>query len=165
MALRILGLDPGTATTGYGVLEEDAQGNISAITYGVLKTQAHTPFPERLLHLYQQIQSLIQTYQPDGVAIEELFFGKNVTTGIKVAQARGVLVLAVAQAQLPLREYTPNTAKISITGYGGADKAQMQEMIRQLLNLDEIPRPDDAADGLALAYADLQATRFDRLSE
>jgi crossover junction endodeoxyribonuclease RuvC len=163
--MRILGLDPGTAITGYGILDEDDEGNVQMVAYGLLTTQANTPFPERLLSLYQQLNEILQTYRPDGVAIEELFFGKNVTTGIKVAQARGVLVLAVAQAQLPLREYKPNTAKISITGYGGADKTQMQEMMRQLLNLDETPRPDDAADGLALAYADLQATRFDRLSQ
>lgn len=163
--MRVLGIDPGMATTGYGVLHEHSDGNLETITYGVLTTPADMPFPARLVSLYRQMVGLIEVYQPDGVAIEELFFGKNVTTGIKVAQARGVLILAAAQAHLPIREYQPNAAKMSITGYGGADKRQMQEMMRQLLNLAEIPRPDDAADGLALAYADLQSTRFQRLSE
>jgi crossover junction endodeoxyribonuclease RuvC len=163
--MLILGIDPGTAITGYGLLREYSDGQLETVAYGVLRTKARTPMPERLLSLYEQLSELIAQYSPDAMAIEELFFGKNVTTGIKVAQARGVLLLAAAQVNLPVREYKPNEAKMAITGYGGADKQQMQEMMRQLLNLDDIPRPDDAADGLAIAYADLQATRFSRLSE
>lgn len=163
--MLVLGIDPGTAITGYGILREFDDGSLETVSYGVFRTEAKTPFPERLLSLYEQMTALITQHQPDAVAIEELFFGRNVTTGIKVAQARGVLILAAVQAGLPIREYKPNEAKIAITGYGGADKHQMQVMMQQLLNLDELPRPDDAADGLAIAYADLQATRFDRMSQ
>jgi crossover junction endodeoxyribonuclease RuvC len=163
--MLILGLDPGTARTGYGLVREHPDGALEAVAYGVLTTPAHAPLAERLLGLYNQLTDLIQHYQPQEVAVEELFFGKNATTGIKVAQARGVLLLASVQAGLKVYEYKPNTAKFSITGYGGADKQQMQEMIRQLLGLAEIPHPDDAADGLAVAITHLQMTRFERLSE
>lgn len=161
--MLILGIDPGTARTGYGLVREYANGTLEAVDYGVLTTKAQTPMPERLLQLHQQLSAIISKYQPDAAAIEELFFGKNTTTGIKVAQARGVLLLALAQAGLPIAEYKPNNIKMSITGYGGAEKPQMQEMIRQLLGLDDIPRPDDAADGLAVALTHIQSTRYDRL--
>lgn len=163
--MLILGLDPGTARTGYGVVREYADGYLEAVEYGVFLTKAKTPMPERLQQLHEQVSACIAKHQPDAAAIEELFFGKNVTTGIKVAQARGVLLLALAQASLPIEEYKPNNIKIAITGYGGADKTQMQEMIRQLLNLQAIPKPDDAADGLAVALTYLQSTRYDRLSQ
>lgn len=163
--MLILGLDPGTATTGYGLVEELEDGSHIAIAYGVFTTEAHTPMPERLLDLYRQLNRLLDQHTPAEVAIEELFFGKNVTTGIKVAQARGVMLLALAQHGLSVTEYKPLTVKMTITGYGGADKHQMQEMIRQLLNLDHIPRPDDAADGLAVAITHLQSTRFHRLAQ
>ena len=161
--MLILGIDPGTARTGYGLVKEHADGSYQAIAYGVFTTKAKTPTPDRLMKLYDQISACIEKYQPDSAAIEELFFGKNVTTGIKVAQARGVLILAMAQANLSVAEYKPNSIKTTITGYGGADKTQMQEMIRQLLGLQEIPKPDDAADGLAVALTHLQMTRFDRM--
>lgn len=163
--MLVLGIDPGTATTGYGLVREQDDGTLTALTYGVFTTKANTPMPERLLDLYQQITDFVQIYHPTEAAIEELFFGKNVTTGIKVAQARGVLLLALAQAGLPIAEYKPNSVKTAITGYGGADKYQMQIMVAQLLNLDAPPKPDDAADGLALALTHLQTTRFDRLSQ
>lgn len=162
--MLVLGIDPGTATTGYGLVHEHDDGTLEAVVYGVFSTKAHTPMTERLLDLHSQIEAFLKQYQPDEVAIEELFFGKNVTTGIKVAQARGVILLSLAQHQLPVAEYKPNNVKVSITGYGGADKQQMQEMVRHLLNLSQIPRPDDAADGLAIAITHLQSTRFDRLS-
>lgn len=162
--MLILGLDPGTATTGYGLVKEYPNGTLEAVDFGVFKTQAKTPLPERLLDLYQQLSELLVSYKPDEAAVEELFFGKNVTTGIKVAHARGVLLLALAQARLPYAEYKPLSVKMTLTGYGGADKGQMQEMTRQLLNLPEIPKPDDAADGLAIAITHLQSTRFDRLA-
>ena len=161
--MLILGLDPGTARTGYGLVREHADGTLEAIAYGVFTTKAKTPMPDRLLKLHEQLTAFITKYQPESAAIEELFFGKNVTTGIKVAQARGVLLLALAQASLPIAEYKPNNIKAAITGYGGADKYQMQEMVRQLLGLAEVPKPDDAADGLAVALTHLQATRYDRL--
>lgn len=163
--MLVLGIDPGTATTGYGLVREHEDGSLTVVTYGVFTTQANTPMPERLLDLYQQIIDFVRVYQPTEAAVEELFFGKNVTTGIKVAQARGVILLALAQAGLPIAEYKPNSVKSAITGYGGAEKYQMQMMVAQLLNLDETPKPDDAADGLALAITHLQMTRFDRLSQ
>lgn len=161
--MLILGIDPGTAITGYGLVKEYPDGTLEAVDFGVFRTAANTPMAERLLDLYQQLTDLLENYQPDEAAVEELFFGKNVTTGIKVAQARGVILLALAQAQLPIAEYKPLSIKMTLTGYGGADKSQMQEMTRQLLNLAEIPKPDDAADGLAIAITHIQSTRFDRL--
>lgn len=163
--MLILGLDPGTARTGYGVVREHPDGTLQAIDYGVFTTKAQTPMPIRLCQLHEQLTACISKHQPDAAAIEELFFGKNVTTGIKVAQARGVLLLTLAQAKLPIAEYKPNNIKMALTGYGGADKWQMQEMTRQLLNLDAVPKPDDAADGLAVALTYLQSTRYDRLSQ
>lgn len=163
--MLVLGIDPGTATTGYGLIREYDDGSLTALTYGVFTTKANIPLPERLLDLYQQITDFVKLYRPSEVAIEELFFGKNVTTGLKVAQARGVILLALAQAALPIAEYKPNSVKAAITGYGGADKHQMQMMVAHLLNLDAPPKPDDAADGLALALTHLQTTRFDRLSQ
>ncbi len=159
----VLGLDPGTATTGYGLVEETLDGEFIARDYGVIITQAKTPMPHRLLHIHERLSALIGRHAPDEIAIEQLFFGKNVTTGITVAQARGVMLLAAAQADVPLREYKPKEIKQSISGYGGADKIQMQAMICELLNLDAPPRPDDAADALAVAVTHLNSTRFERM--
>ena len=161
--MLVLGLDPGTATTGYGLVKEHEDGTMEAIDYGVISTKAKTPMPVRLKQIYDELTALIDKHQPDAVAIEELFFGKNVTTGITVAQARGVMLLVTAQKGLPVTTYKPKVAKQAITGYGSADKHQMQEMMRQILQLDELPRPDDAADGLAMAYTHLNSTRFDRM--
>lgn len=162
--MLVLGIDPGTATTGYGVVRELPNGDLEAVDYGVITTPPHTPMPERLHQLYDRIVALIARHQPDAAAVEALYFGKNVTTAITVAQGRGVILLALAQAGLPVREYKPAEVKQTIAGYGNAGKEQMQEMIRQLLRLDELPRPDDAADGLGLAITDLNASRFERLS-
>lgn len=159
----ILGLDPGTATTGYGFVEEDDGGYFTPIAYGVISTKPKTPMPQRLQQIYTQLWALISKHQPDEVAIEQLFFGKNVTTGITVAQARGVMLLAIAEAGVPFGEYKPKEIKQSVAGYGSADKVQMQVMIQELLNLDAPPRPDDAADALAVAITHLNATRFQRL--
>mgnify|MGYP005838087715 CR=1 FL=1 len=162
--MLVLGIDPGTATTGYGVVRELPNGDLQAVDYGVITTPAHTPMPDRLHQLYNAMVALIAQHQPDAAAVEALYFGKNVTTAITVAQGRGVILLALAQAGLPVREYTPAEVKQTIAGYGNAEKEQMQEMIRQLLSLDELPRPDDAADGLGLAITHLNASRFERLS-
>lgn len=161
--MLVLGLDPGTATTGYGLVKEHEDGSIEAIAYGVISTKAKTPMPKRLQQIFEELNQLVERYQPDEIAIEELFFGKNVTTGITVAQARGIMLLVAAQHNIPLTSYKPKFAKQAITGYGSADKQQMQLMMMQILNLDEIPRPDDAADGLAMAYTHLNSTRFDRM--
>lgn len=157
--MRILGLDPGTATTGYGVIDE-ADGRLAVVAYGVISTDAHTPAPERLQTIYRELKDLITRYQPDTAGVEEVFFGRNITTAISVGQARGVLLLALADAGLPIGEYSPPRIKESVTGYGNADKAQVQLMVRNLLELEETPRPDDAADGLAVAITHYQYQHF-----
>lgn len=153
--MRVLGFDPGTATTGYGVVEGRGS-RIRHIAHGVIATPAHEDFAIRLKTIYEEAARLLEVYQPDAVAIERLYFKQNVTTGITVAQARGVIALAAAQAGKPIGEFSPTEAKTALTGYGKADKRQMQEMIKLLLNLDVPPRPDDAADALGLAVCMLQ---------
>lgn len=148
--MRILGLDPGTATTGYGIIDLLA-GEVVSVAYGVIATPAKEADGKRLRLIYERLWELLQTYQPEMAAIEQLFFGKNVTTAITVGQARGVLLLALENAGIPTTEYTPAKVKETVVGYGNAEKAQVQLMVRQLLNLNETPQPDDAADGLALA--------------
>ncbi len=156
----ILGIDPGLATMGYGAIEYD-RGNFAVIDYGVVTTPKDCTLPNRLLQLEDGVTELISTFKPDNIAIEELFFSKNITTGIPVAEARGVILLtAVKQLGDEVYEYTPNQIKQAITGYGGADKMQMQHMIQALLRLKSIPRPDDAADALAVAVCHAQTSRF-----
>lgn len=160
--MRILGLDPGTATTGYGIIDV-IDGDLSAVTYGVITTSPKRSTPQRLQTIYQELNQLLEKYQPDAAAIEELFFGRNITTAITVGQARGVLMLALANANLPISEYSPPRIKDAVTGYGKANKAQVQLMVRNLLNLEETPRPDDAADGLAVAITHYQYKRYESL--
>ncbi len=155
-----LGIDPGTAIVGYGVVEELNDGSLRAINYGVIKTPAKTPMPERLQTIYDELTLVIETHQPDRCAVEEMFFARNVTTAITVAQGRGVILLALQKAGLTIAEYKPNQVKQAVSGYGGAKKPQMQEMTRLLLGLEKIPRPDDAADALAVAITDLQSRHF-----
>ena len=145
--MRILGIDPGTGICGFGVIENGDK----AVDYGVIATPPHTPLPDRLLDMYESLHEIIKTDKPDVVSIEKLFFSKNITTGISVAEARGIVILVCRQHELPIREYTPNEIKKTITGYGSADKKQMQEMVRLHLGLSEVPKPDDAADALAAA--------------
>lgn len=154
--MRVIGIDPGTALMGYGVIE-GAHGRHRAVAYGKLETPAGLPAPRRLLHLYEGVQGLIRAHGPDVLAVEELFFGRNVTTAICVGQARGVVLLAAAQAGLPVAEYTPMQVKLAVTGWGRADKAQVQQMVRVRLNLREVPRPDDVADALAVALTCVDA--------
>jgi crossover junction endodeoxyribonuclease RuvC len=151
----VIGIDPGTATTGYGLVEEQADGSLVAISHGVITTPAKTPMPERLVMLYRELTELLAEHQPGMAAVEKLFFSKNVTTAISVGQARGVALLALAEAGLDIGEYTPNEIKQSVAGYGNADKQQVQHMVRALLALEKIPKPDDAADGLAVAICHL----------
>lgn len=153
--MRTLGLDPGTATTGYGVVEGHAS-RLRHIAHGVITTPPGWNFEDRLKHVFNEAGRLIELHRPDAVAVERLYFKQNVTTGITVAQSRGVLVLAAALAGLPVGEFSPTEAKTAVTGYGRADKRQMQEMVRILLGLPEIPRPDDAADALAIAICQVQ---------
>lgn len=148
--MRILGIDPGYAITGYGVIESE-NGRLRAIDYGVVETTKEEPLPERLDRLYTGVRQLIELYHPDCAAFEELFFYHNVTTAIAVGSGRGVALLAAQQKGLPLYEYTPMQIKLSVTGNGHADKTQVQHMIKSLLNLRTVPKPDDAADALAAA--------------
>ena len=155
-----LGIDPGTATLGYGLVRERHDGSLACVHYGVIRTKAGTPMPRRLQQIHDELGDVLRRYQPDRAAVEELFFARNVTNAISVAQARGVVLLALQEADLPIAEYKPNAIKQSITGYGSAGKSQMQEMIRLLLALEGTPRPDDAADALAVAIADLHTYRL-----
>ncbi len=158
-----LGIDPGTATIGYGFVREMNDGALQAVKYGVIRTPSSLPMWERLSMIYSELTALVNTHQPDRAGVEELFFAKNVTTAITVAQGRGVILLALAQTGIDIMEYKPNEVKQAISGYGAAQKPQMQEMTRILLGLDEIPRPDDAADALAVAITDLHSMRFQHL--
>lgn len=160
--MLVLGIDPGLATTGYGLVAGDGQ-TLEAVAYGVLRTPAKTPIAERLVILHDELTALLDRYRPNVVAMEELFFSTNARTAMTVGEARGVLLLTVAQAGLPICEYTPLQIKQAITGYGQADKHQVQEMVRLLLSLPEIPRPDDAADGLAVSICHHHSARLSRL--
>ncbi|GIL12268.1 MAG: crossover junction endodeoxyribonuclease RuvC [Chloroflexota bacterium] len=155
-----LGIDPGMATIGYGLVQEMQDGSLQATAYGVITTPPELPSWERLKAIYEQITALIERHRPDHAAVEELFFARNVTTAITVAQGRGVILLALAEAGIPIAEYKPNFIKQAVSGYGGAKKPQMQEMVRILLGLEAIPRPDDAADALAVAITDIHSLRF-----
>ena len=154
-----LGIDPGTATTGYGLVRLEPDGSLQAVKYGVISTPKNTPAPERLVLLYDQMRNLLREHKPDTSAVEKLFFQRNVTTAISVGQARGVMLLSLAQVGLEIFEYTPNEIKQAVAGYGSAGKRQMQEMVRVLLELDSIPKPDDAADALAVAICHLHSAR------
>jgi crossover junction endodeoxyribonuclease RuvC len=155
-----LGIDPGTATTGYGLIREADDGSLQVVDYGVIQTPANKLMPERLLELFQLLRQLILLHRPDTGAVEKLFFEKNVRTAISVGQARGVALLALAEAGLTIGEYTPLEVKQAVAGYGGADKNQVQQMVKALLGLSDIPRPDDAADALAIAICHLHSTQI-----
>lgn len=148
--MRILGIDPGIAIVGFGFIDKEGNKCVP-VQYGCIQTEAHTPEEERLLHVYEGIGTLIDKYKPDAVALEKLFFNRNVTTAMSVSQARGVLVLAATQRNLPISEYTPMQIKQAVVGYGKAEKRQVQEMTRMFLKLQAIPKPDDVADALAVA--------------
>ncbi|WP_281522762.1 crossover junction endodeoxyribonuclease RuvC [Mogibacterium timidum] len=148
--MRILGIDPGYAIMGYGVL--DYNGNrFKTVGYGSVETEAGLPMPERLKLLYDGLTEIIQKYEPDEVSIEELFFNRNVTTAIGVGEARGVAMLACVEGGLIVSEYTPMQIKQALVGYGKAEKAQVQMMVKTILNLPEVPKPDDTADAVAAA--------------
>lgn len=157
--MRILGLDPGTATTGYGIIDA-ADGHLRVVAYGVVSTAAGEPAPERLLSIFRQLNALLAEHKPDTAGVEQVFFGRNITTAIAVGQARGVLLLALAEAGVPVSEYSPPKVKEAVTGYGKAEKSQVQLMVRHLLDLAETPQPDDAADALAVAITHAQYESF-----
>jgi len=150
--MTILGIDPGTAIIGYGLIEKEEKGQkLKAIKYGCIKTSSDFATAERLKVLNKELDSLIKKYRPNIVAVEDIFFFKNLKTAIKVSQARGVILLTIANMNLPIAEYTPLQIKQAVACYGRAEKNQVQQMVRHLLGLKEIPKPDDAADALAVA--------------
>lgn len=148
--MKILGIDPGTATTGFGLIDKEGQ-KLTKLDYGVISTPKTMPMPERLQMLYEDLTELVKSSKPESVAVEKLFFTNNITTAMSVSQARGVVLLVAQQQKLKIAEYTPLQVKMSVTGYGQAEKKQVQEMVKRILKLSVIPKPDDAADALAIA--------------
>lgn len=148
--MKILGIDPGTATTGFGLIDKTGP-KLTKIDCGVISTLKTTPMPERLQIIFSDISELIKHHKPDYIAVEKLFFTNNITTAMTVSQARGVVLLVAAQNNVEIAEYTPLQVKMSVTGYGQAEKKQIQEMVKKILKLQTIPKPDDAADALAIA--------------
>ena len=159
----ILGIDPGLATLGYGVIEKDERGNIRAVDCGVIVTPKTEGLPVRLAILEEGLQKILDKFHPDEIAMEELFFSKNITTGIAVAHARGVALLTCVKTCGKLYEYTPMQIKQALTGYGKADKKQIQTVVTSMLRLKSVPKPDDAADALAIALCHAQTSRFGEL--
>jgi crossover junction endodeoxyribonuclease RuvC len=162
--MLVLGIDPGLATTGYGLVEGDGQ-RLELVAYGVVRTPAKTPIARRLLQLHDELAEILREYRPDEAAVEELFFSTNARTAIVVGEARGVVILTLAEAGLPIAEYTPLQVKQAITGYGQADKAQVQQMVSLLLNLRYVPQPDDAADALAISVCHHHSAKLAALLE
>lgn len=162
--MLILGLDPGTSITGYGLVSQ-RKYQLRVEGYGVIRTAPSEAIAVRLVKIYQHVSSLIEEHRPDAVAVEKLFFNKNVRTAMSVGQARGVILLAAAQRELPLLEYTPSAVKMAVTGHGSAPKRQVQSMVQSVLAMKETPSPDDAADALAVAICGLRHWEWDRRVE
>ena len=160
-----IGIDPGTAITGYGVIREGQDGSLEVIDYGVIETSSKDSMPERLVQLYQKLKIIIDLHKPQSGAVEKLFFARNVRTALSVGQARGVALLALAEVGVELSEYSPNEVKQAVAGYGGADKNQVQSMVQALLELDQVPQPDDAAEALAVAICHIHSARIRSLSD
>ena len=162
--MRILGIDPGYATTGFGLLQTEPAG-VRLLRYGVITTPKELPFPKRLEILYNDLLQLVEATAPDAAAVEELFWGHNITTGIGVSHGRGVILLALTKADVPIFEYTPMQVKQAVVGYGKAEKRQVMDMTRRLLHMEQVARPDDAADAIAIAlcHARSQSSLLTRL--
>jgi crossover junction endodeoxyribonuclease RuvC len=160
--MMVIGIDPGLARTGYGLVRQDPGGDLIYVAAGVITTPAESPIPDRLLELYSALTEILSLHRPQSGAVEKLFFQRNVSTAMTVGQARGVALLALAEASVPVGEYTPGEIKVAVVGYGGADKRQMQDMVRVLLSMEAPPRPDDVADALAVAICHLSAAGFHR---
>jgi crossover junction endodeoxyribonuclease RuvC len=163
--MLVVGIDPGTATTGYGFIRETPRGGLEVVDFGVILTQAGLSPAVRLLQLCRRLDEILQFHRPESGAVEKLFFEKNVKTALAVGQARGVILLSLARENIPVYEYTPIEVKQAVTGYGGADKNQVQQMVRAILNLATIPKPDDAADALAIAICHLHSARLVELGK
>jgi crossover junction endodeoxyribonuclease RuvC len=155
-----LGIDPGTAITGYGIIKEEQDGCLIVLEYGVIRTSSDQTQADRLVYLYQKMKELILLHQPELGAVEKLFFQRNVRTALNVGQARGVVLLAMAELGLKIGEYTPLEVKQAVAGYGGADKNQVQQMVKTILGLEAIPHPDDAADALAVAICHIHSVKI-----
>src|SRR4030043_362664 len=158
-----LGIDPGTATTGFGIIREEEDGRLTALNFGVIQTASDLSQAERLVQLYKRINELILLHRPEMGAVEKLFFQRNVRTALSVGQARGVALLAMAELKLHIGEYTPLEVKQAVVGYGGADKSQVQQMVKTILGLEAIPHPDDAADALAVAICHIHSAKIRNL--
>lgn len=161
--LRILGIDPGIAIVGVGIVDK-LQNAYKPVYYDAVTTPAHTPLERRITDIFDKMTAIIDEYRPDAVSVEELFFNNNAKTAFAVGQARGVIVLAAARAGLPIYEYTPLQVKQALTGYGRADKRQIQQMMKIMLGLPEVPKPDDVADALAIAVCHGNSVRFSRVA-
>ena len=157
--MKALGIDPGTATTGYGILEGEAD-SLKVIDYGCIKTSSRETAHSRLAKINKDLKKLISKHKPNCIVVEKLFFGKNARTAMSVGQARGVILLAASQAGVEIAEYTPLEVKMALTGYGRADKNQIQQMVKRLLKLKTLPKPDDAADALAVALCHINSDGF-----
>jgi len=162
--MLVMGIDPGIAITGYSFVRKGRQGSGLAEAYGCLRTPAHTELSTRLLQLHNELTALITEYRPDVLAAEQLFFNRNTTTAFTVGQARGVVLLTAAQHGIPVVEYTPLQVKQAVVGYGRAEKQQVQQMVKALLNLPGLPKPDDVADALAIAICHLHSQEFRNLT-
>jgi crossover junction endodeoxyribonuclease RuvC len=158
-----LGIDPGIATTGFGIIQEEQDGRLTVLNFGVIQTTSDLSQAERLVQLYKRVKELILLHHPEMGAVEKLFFERNVRTALSVGQARGVTLLAMAELNLQIGEYTPMEVKQAVVGYGGADKSQVQQMVKMILGLDVIPHPDDAADALAVAICHIHSAKIRNL--
>ena len=161
--MSVIGIDPGTALTGYGIVHEAEDGSLTALTYGVIKTPSDMAMPARLVILHRQLTNILLLHRPESGAVEKLFFQRNVRTALAVGQARGVALLTLAEQGVASDEYSPQEVKQAVAGYGGADKQQVQEMVRMLLGLSHLPKPDDAADALAVAICHLHYTKYKQI--
>ncbi|HUS85063.1 MAG: crossover junction endodeoxyribonuclease RuvC [Anaerolineales bacterium] len=163
--MLVIGIDPGTARTGYGLIRQSVSGSLDLVDFGVIETSPDQPMSERLLKLHRDLQNLLSQHKPVEAAVERIFFQKNVKTAISVGQARGVAILALAEVGLNIKEYSPQDIKLAVTGYGAAEKGQVQRMVQNLLEMDDLPRPDDAADALAVAICHCAVSTRERRIE
>jgi crossover junction endodeoxyribonuclease RuvC len=158
--MLVIGIDPGTASTGYGLIRQLPNGQLELINYGLISTKSGVPMASRLMRLFSELTTVLAEFNPEAAAIEKLYFQRNVSTAISVGQARGVAMLAFAQAGIEIEEYSPNEIKLAVSGYGGADKRQVQAMVKTLLSMKEEPKPDDAADALAVAICHCHSSKM-----
>jgi crossover junction endodeoxyribonuclease RuvC len=163
--MLVIGIDPGIASTGYGLIRQSSNDQLELVDYGLISTAAGQPLPVRLLDLYTALMDVLERHQPASAAVEQIFFQRNVKTAIMVGQARGVSLLSLARMDIPVDEYSPSEIKLAVAGYGNADKAQMQTMVKALLRMDHLPKPDDAADALAVAICHCHSHKMRHLGD